>query len=133
MDPMTHALALRGLGCWCCGAGLQLPSPLDGWKGDMAGQGRKEKEGNSYGDGFQALAKVEMSFVVLCALCKARWPTGNLQWRDLGVIPESEDCRDKRGSVLFCSAEANCVLDPAIQERDWNIQCSCKKHAVFFL
>ncbi|RCV45702.1 hypothetical protein SETIT_9G474500v2 [Setaria italica] len=47
MDPMTHALALRGLGCWCCGAGLQLPSPLDGWKGDMAGQGRKEKEGNS--------------------------------------------------------------------------------------
>ena len=43
--------------------------PLGGWKGDRAGSGKKRKEGSSYGNGFRALGKAEMSFVVLSTVC----------------------------------------------------------------
>jgi hypothetical protein len=57
-----------------CSALLQAAAAIPfGWL--EGGQGRageeKKRRKSSYGDGFRALGKVEMSFVVLCALLQS--------------------------------------------------------------
>ncbi|KAG2553476.1 hypothetical protein PVAP13_9KG520826 [Panicum virgatum] len=70
MDRMTHASRWLGwLLCSDAGCSCHPLWPLDGWKGDRAGSGKKRKEGSSYGNGFRALGKAEMSFVVLSTVC----------------------------------------------------------------